>query len=365
MLTADLHYHLPPDLIATHPAHPRDTAKLMVIDRQADRVLHRRVCDLPRLIGDTDQLPSAPRPGDLLVFNRTRVLPASFTGRRVATGGGVTGLYLESRRDPDACLWQVMLESRGKPQENERIALDSNSHLVLENRLGNGQWLARLESPEDTLALLDRIGSPPLPPYIRRQRRAQNQPEVQPEDKQSYNTVYAAQPGSVAAPTAGLHFTPQLLSQLEDAGLKKAFLTLHVGLGTFAPVRTDRVEDHPIHEEWVSIPASTIQSLRDARTAGRRVIPVGTTTVRALESLPDPLPAQGDFTTKTKLFIQPGFKFRFTDALMTNFHLPQSTLLALVAAMPGVGLDRIKNWYQQAIDQSYRFYSYGDAMLIL
>ncbi len=373
MLTSQLDYDLPAHLIATTPVQPRDAARLMIIDRRTGQVDHRHVRDLPNLVG-CDGL----NPGDLMVFNQSRVLPASFTARRIATGGTVRGLYLASSVDTDDCHWQVMLESGGKLRQGEVVRLDERAEIQLTEHLGNGVWKAKLDSTDDTTTLLYRIGRPPLPPYIRRQRRQLGQPELQCEDQQQYNTVFASDPGSVAAPTAGMHFTRPLLDQLSQAGIQQAVVTLHIGLGTFAPVRTMRIEDHPIHSEWVSVPAATIRALRN----GGRIIPVGTTTVRALESLSNPPPASGDFTTLTRLFITPsmdqigdednscsvggpGFTFRYTDALMTNFHLPRSTLLAMVAALPGVGVKRLMGWYQLAIDQGYRFYSYGDAMLIL
>ena len=357
MLTDELNYQLPPDLIAVTPAPSRDDARLMVVRRGEDDVSHHHVRDLPRLLNG---------PNDLLVFNRSKVLPAAFDAVRAGTGGKVTGLYLDS---PQPGRWEVMLESRGSLQPGETIALDDNSQLVLLERLGGGCWTARLDSPHDDMSLLDKIGSPPLPPYIRKARKALRQPTIQPRDTDRYNTVYAADPGSVAAPTAGLHFTDQLLATLDAAGVRRAALTLHVGLGTFAPVRTERVEDHPIHAERISVPPDTIEALRQARQRGMRIIPVGTTSVRALESLPQQLPnSDRPFTTNTSLFIAPGdhgFAFRFADALMTNFHLPRSTLLALVAALPGVGVARLLDWYQQAVENRYRFYSYGDAMLVL
>lgn len=309
-----------------------------------------------------------------MVFNRSMVIPARFSAVRRQTGGHVGGLYLSSSgavpgSELPGGLWQVMLESRGTLRAGEWVDIQGDSALELLESQGAGMWLARLVGRADTLDLLHRVGSTPLPPYIRKARRAMGQAEDQADDRQRYNTVYAAEPGSVAAPTAGLHFTPELLAALDAMGVRRAFVTLHVGLGTFAPVRTQRVEDHPIHSEPVTIPAETIAMLRHARAHGARIIPVGTTTVRAMESLPDPLPDAGvDFTTNTNLFITPdgsGFHFRFADALMTNFHLPCSTLLALVAALPHVGIDRLKQWYRTAIEQQYRFYSYGDAMFIV
>lgn len=359
MLTAELDYPLPPELIAAHAAEPRDAARLMVIERATGRVEHRQVRDLPQIL----------RPGDLLVFNRSRVLPARFFATRAATGGRVEGLYLES---PAADRWLVLLQSGGRLQPGERLTLLPEASLLLLAAREDGPWLAQLEGQAGTLAILERIGSTPLPPYIRQRRKERGEAEVQPADAQRYNTVYAAEPGSVAAPTAGLHFTAQLLQRLAAAGIEQTSLTLHVGLGTFAPVRAERLEDHPMHEEWLHVPADALAALKAARAAGRRIIPVGTTCVRALESLPaaDRLGA-GGYTARTRLFLYPseaaqaGPVFRFTDGLLTNFHLPRSTLLALVAALPAVGIERLKAWYGLAIAQRYRFYSYGDAMLLV
>ena len=368
MRIEELDYDLPPGRIATAPAEPRDAARLMVIHRGENRVEHLHVRDLPNIPGV--------RKGDLLVFNQTRVLPALWAATRKATGGKVRGLYLGSTNQQ----WRVMLESGGTLRAGEIIQLDADSSLELVEPLGGGEWLTNLHSPLDTPSLLHRIGTTPLPPYIRRERKNLHQPEVQPGDAERYNTVYARDPGSVAAPTAGLHFTPELLDALKQRGVEQARVTLHVGAGTFAPVRTARVEDHPIHSEWINVPPETIAALRAARERGGRIIPVGTTTVRALESLPENWRELPGFTTDTRLFIVPSgpsepgrpgpgssppFSFRFTDALMTNFHLPRSTLLALVAALPGVGIERLKKWYSIAIAEEYRFYSYGDAMLLV
>lgn len=360
MLTSELDYDLPPQLIATHAAEPRDSARLMVIRRDSGAVEHRHVRDLPRLL----------RPGDLLVFNRSRVLPARFFAMREGTGGRVEGLYLES---PAVNQWLVLLQSGGHLRRGENLIVGAEASLRLLESRGDGQWLTQLESQAPTLAVLERIGSTPLPPYIRQRRRDLGEAEVQPSDAHRYNTVYADDAGSVAAPTAGLHFTPHLLAHLAEVGVQRASVTLHVGLGTFLPVRTQRLEEHQMHEEWLQVPPEAIEALLVARREGRRIIPIGTTCVRALESLPplDQLDVKAPYTARTRLFLHPGDSpdsgpvFRFADALMTNFHLPRSTLLALVAALPGVGMDRLKAWYQIAIAKQYRFYSYGDAMLLL
>ena len=365
MDTHDLDYELPSDLIATEPAAPRDAARLMVIHRTDEQIEHCLVRDLP----DVADL----RSGDVMVFNQTRVLPARFQGVRRATGGRVEGLYLHNQTgnlgNSEIC-WEVMLESRGKLRVGEQVLLEDDSHLELLEPLGDGRWHVGLVSPLEPFDLLARIGSTPIPPYIRKERRARHE-NTKPGESTRYNTVFAADSGSVAAPTAALHFTPELLRRIDQCGVKCVRLTLHIGLGTFAPVRKERLEEHQMHNEWMCVPASTCAVLRHARQIGSRIIPVGTTCVRALESLPNPLPHGADFVTQTGLFIyppnpdHPGFPFRFTDALMTNFHLPRSTLIALVAAMPGLGLTKLKRCYQIAIEHHYRFYSYGDATLIL
>ncbi|HEX7010819.1 MAG TPA: tRNA preQ1(34) S-adenosylmethionine ribosyltransferase-isomerase QueA [Phycisphaeraceae bacterium] len=357
MRAEELDYELPADRIATHPAQPRDAARLMVVYRAEDRVEHHRVRDLPRL--------GLLTPGDLMVVNQTRVLPAAVEAKRVRTGGRVKGLYL---RTDEAGHWLMLLESRGVLAPGEIIELDERTRLTLMERVEGGQWRARYEGSEPAGAVLARLGRTPLPPYIQKARRAQHEPAIGPEDAQQYNTVYARDAGSAAAPTAGLHFTPALLEALDRVGVGRAALTLHVGPGTFAPIRAQELAQHVMHEEWFHVPAPVIEAIQQIRAEGRRIMAVGTTTVRALESLPEPVePWPQGYTAATRLFIHPdaGFRFRFTDMLLTNFHLPRSTLLALVASLPGVRLDRLKRWYRLAIEEGYRFYSYGDAMLLV
>ncbi len=355
MRVDELDYELPEDRIATRPAQPRDAARLMVAERATGRLDDRQVRDLPGL--------GVLGAGDLVVVNETRVLPARLAGVRQATGGRVTGLFLAGA---GAC-WQVMLEARGRLEPGEAIVLDERARLVLERSLGQGRWTARLEADAETEAVLQRVGRTPLPPYIARARQRQEEPAERAEDAERYNTVYARQAGSVAAPTAGLHLTPELLSRLQDQGVGVARLTLHVGLGTFAPVRSETLEGHTMHGERVVIDAATLARLAATRDGGGRILAVGTTTLRALESLPEHWrELAGDFVADTELFIYPGcgVRFRFTDMLMTNFHLPRSTLLAMVAALPGVGVERLLGWYREAVRRGYRFYSYGDAMLV-
>lgn len=366
MRTDALDYHLPDELIATQAAEPRDSARLLLVRRDTQALEHHRVSDLPKL-----GLFSS---GDLMLVNQTRVLPAQLTGVRQATGGRVSGLFVNA---DSGRRWRVMLESRGTLTPDETIQLigsdadTKTADLQLIASLGNGEWQAQLLGDEDTAAVLERLGQTPLPPYIRKQRKKLGQGEITPADQTRYNTVYADAPGSVAAPTAGLHFTPALLDALEQSGVQRVAVDLHVGLGTFAPVRAEQLEDHDMHRESYTVPRATLDAITQARANGNRLFIVGTTTVRALESLPeDALDASqypDGITSSTNLFIRPdaGFTFRYTDRLMTNFHLPQSTLLALVASLPGVGLDRLMAIYQEAVAEQYRFYSYGDAMLIV
>lgn len=390
MRVEDLQYDLPSELIAERPAARRADARLLVVrvpgsepgpgeaggDPLAGVALeHRVVRELPDLLAG----------GDLLVMNDTRVLPARFDAVRSGTEGRIEGLFLETRDDEH---WLVMLKSGGRLRGGDEVVLidrggrraaDSEGEplaLKLLEPAGDGAWWARRHGggEMDTQAVLDRIGAMPLPPYIRRQREQQG---IDPEalealDRDRYQTVYARQPGAVAAPTAGLHLTPELLQQLRERGVGEAFLTLHVGLGTFQPVRTGTLEEHPMHVERYAVPSETLGQLRAARRRDGRIIPVGTTSVRALESLPDPLPsAEAGLRGETDLKILPGFRFRFCDGLLTNFHLPGSTLMALVGARlaapddPSLGVARLKAVYREAIAARYRFYSYGDAMLIL
>jgi len=364
MRTDALDFELPDELIATQPAEPRDHARLLVFRRDTQTLDHHHVCDLPSLglFGSND----------LMLVNQTRVLPAQLVGKREATGGRVSGLYVDSEAGER---WRVMLESRGSLQPGETITLGEDERgratLQLIESIGGGEWWAQLVGEDDTPAVLERVGATPLPPYIRKQRRKLDQEEINANDPERYNTVYASAPGSVAAPTAGLHFTPALLDALDQIGVRRAAVDLHVGLGTFAPVRSETLEQHAMHAESFTVPPQTLDAIRETRAKGGRLLVIGTTTVRALESLPqdalDPDAHPDGISTETNLFIHPdrGFKFRFTDRLMTNFHLPKSTLLAMVASLPGVGLEKLMQTYRTAVQERYRFYSYGDAMLIV
>ncbi|MEM6749478.1 MAG: tRNA preQ1(34) S-adenosylmethionine ribosyltransferase-isomerase QueA [Planctomycetota bacterium] len=370
MRTDALDFHLPDDRIAVAPADPRDSARLLVCDRQTGEARDHHVRDLPAL--------GVLAPGDVMAVNRTRVAPARFCATRQGTGGKVEGLYLGPQRGVgQAGVDKLLCHSGGRLVVGDVLTLSEGGAWRLERKADNGGWLATFLAPPEHPSMtafeaLARVGQAPLPPYILKARKARGLAEDRAEDAERYNTVYAGHDevdaGSAAAPTAGLHFTPELLEAIETAGVTRAEVVLQVGLGTFAPVRSDLLDDHPMHAEWFAASAEALGHLRAAREAGGKVLAIGTTTVRALESLPDNWRALGDgYAGQTDLFIRPdtGFAFRFTDALLTNFHLPRSTLLAMVAALPGVGLDRLLGWYRLAIERGYRFYSFGDAMLIV
>lgn len=336
---SDFDYVLPPELIAQAPAAERGGSRLLHLD--AGGALHdRRFPDLAGLL----------RPHDLLVFNDTRVIKARLTGQK-ATGGKVEVL-VERITEPTRALAHV----RASKSPGRGMRLELAGGAIVTEVLGREGELFDLRFPGPVLALLDAHGATPLPPYITHAAQA--------EDDQRYQTVYAREPGAVAAPTAGLHFDEPMLERLAAQGVARAFVTLHVGAGTFQPVRVENLAEHVMHAEWYTVPEATVQAIAAARAAGGRVIAVGTTSVRALESAAaqaggGPLaPAQGD----TRLFITPGYRYQAVDALITNFHLPQSTLLMLVSALAGV--EPIRRAYAHAVAGRYRFFSYGDAMFI-
>jgi S-adenosylmethionine:tRNA ribosyltransferase-isomerase len=347
-----LEFDLPDDLIAQHPVEPRDRSRLMVIDRRRGSWEHRVFADLPELLDARD----------VLVRNDTRVVPARLVGHRESTGGRWEGLFLRELADG---AWEVMSRTRGRPAIGERVVVGQGLRLSLEARGESGCWIVRplpdsrrveeSEARPSTLALLERHGQTPLPPYIRRGEEA-------PGDRQAYQTVYARRPGSAAAPTAGLHFTAAVLDRLAERGIACVDLTLHVGPGTFRPITAERIEDHIMHAEWAELSAETVGVLHARRNQGGRIVAVGTTSARTLETAAASGAVQ-PFMGETQLFIQPGHVFHGLDALITNFHLPRSSLLVLVAAL--VGADLIRDAYAEAIRCRYRFFSYGDAMLIL
>ena len=339
-----LDYDLPAELIAQEPAVERDRARLLVVSRADGALTHRVIADLPELL----------RPGDLLILNDTRVLPARLLGKRLRTGGKWEGLFL--RTLPDAS-WEMLCQTRGRLTEGERILVSPGPlELELLRRTSAGNWLARPSAPQAAFELLQTYGQVPLPPYIRQGRAGE-------ADQERYQTVYAARPGAVAAPTAGLHFTPRLLEQLAERGIPNARVTLHVGVGTFQPIQVEDFRQHRMHREWGELPAETVAAIAACRLRQGRVIAVGTTTVRVLETAAQANPDLHPWSGETDLFVYPPYSFKVVDALLTNFHLPRSTLLLLVGAFAGV--DLIREAYRTAIATNYRFYSYGDAMLIV
>jgi S-adenosylmethionine:tRNA ribosyltransferase-isomerase len=346
----ELDYELPPELIAQDPAAVRSDSRLLVLDRATRELTDTQFSR----VGDYL------RAGDCLVLNDTRVLPARFFARR-RTGGRLEGLFLNTTEMPG--VWQVMLKGQRRLKANEPIQLQSRDgwdHCPAQvlAKKPDGICLLMVQANADPEVVLAEIGFPPLPPYIHRDR----DPAKALIDQDRYQTVYARYPGAVAAPTAGLHFTQELMRHLQEQQVRFARVTLHVGAGTFKPIGTERVEDHPIHHEWYRIDEENAAILNTARDGRGRVIAVGTTAVRTIETVADGGRVRAAAGT-TDLFITPGYRFKVVDAMITNFHLPKSTLLALIAAF--AGLDDIHRAYRHAIEQRYRFYSYGDAMLIL
>jgi S-adenosylmethionine:tRNA ribosyltransferase-isomerase len=352
MKTDDFDFELPPERIALHPVEPRDAARLLVI--APDGVSDRTVRDLPGLL----------RAGDVLVFNDTRVIPAALTGRR-RRGEAVARIEANLHKRVDQSRWFAFVRPARKLEVGERISFGDGSNVCLAGTLdatvaekheGGEVLLAFDLAGPDLDAAIAAAGRMPLPPYIAQRRSATE------ADAAAYQTVYARREGAVAAPTAGLHFTEDLFARLDAAGIDTCFLTLHVGAGTFLPVKTDDIEEHRMHAEWGEVTAENAERLNQVRTAGGRVVAVGTTVTRLLETAAGPDRAIRPFAGETDIFIRPGHVFRGIDAMMTNFHLPRSTLFMLVSAL--AGLERMQAAYAHAIADGYRFYSYGDATLI-
>lgn len=370
MKTSDFDYHLPAELIAQTPVEPRDASRLLVVHRDAGQIEHRTFRDTAEYL----------RPGDLLVLNQTRVIPARLFGRKADTGGKVELLLLKRHEE---CTWEALVRGkglragirieiqaagqkgqgvtgRGGPGGGEGEARQFRTAATIIAETESGGRLVRFEEPVQPL--LDELGEVPLPPYI-------HEPLA---DAERYQTIFGRIEGSVAASTAGLHFTPDLMVDLRRMGVEMAFVTLHIGLDTFRPVKEDEVEAHQIHTEWYELTAPVAEQINRAKLEGRRVVAVGTTVVRALESAASGCAAEGEacawravsaYAGPTDLFIYPGYRFRIVEAMITNFHLPRSTLLLLVSAF--ADRDLILRAYQEAIDRQYRFYSFGDAMLLL
>ena len=339
MKTSDFYYDLPPELIAQTPLERRDSSRLMTLDKTTGEIGHHHFYDLPGFL----------RPGDCLVMNNSRVLPARLIGQR-ESGGACEVLLLIDRGKKT---WECLVRPGKKLRKGAKIIFgDGQLTAEVTEVLEDGNRLVRFDYEGIFLEILERLGRMPLPPYIKEEL----------QDQERYQTVYSKVSGSAAAPTAGLHFTPELLKQIEDMGVKLAYVTLHVGLGTFRPVKVDDVEHHDMHSEYCIIPPETAQIINETKQNGGRVICVGTTSCRTVESY-----ANEDGTVRadggwTKIFIYPGYRFKVLDGLITNFHLPESTLIMLVSAL--AGKEHVLHAYEEAVKEKYRFFSFGDAMLI-
>jgi S-adenosylmethionine:tRNA ribosyltransferase-isomerase len=336
-------YDLPKELIAQEPAAKRDQSRLLVVARKNASLVHHVFSELPDLLNR----------GDLLILNDSRVLAARLLGRRLQTGGKWEGLFL---RETMGGTWEILCQTRGRLAAGEWIAIDPGPlQLQIVARQHDGSWLVRPSVPGKPTEILARHGQVPLPPYIRKGT-------AEPADRERYQTVYARQAGAVAAPTAGLHFTQDLLRRLADRGIEHAFVTLHVGVGTFQSIQVDDYREHKMHREWAELPAAAVEAIHRCRERNGRIIAVGTTCARVLETV-----AAGGrlqpWSGQTQLYIYPPYEFKLVDGLITNFHLPRTSLLLLVAAFAGTELTRLA--YEAAIREGYRFYSYGDAMVIL
>lgn len=337
-------FELPQERIALRPVRPRDAARMLVV-RAADAPFEDMgVRDLPQLLN----------PGDVLVFNDTRVIPAQLEGRR-ADGEAKIGATLHKRIDLRR--WQAFIRNAKRVKDGDQIIFGGGVTAIAEQRLADGSIILFFEGEEPVEVLLDRAGTMPLPPYIASKRG------IDAQDLEDYQTMFAAEEGAVAAPTASLHFTPRLVDAIDAAGIGRAMLTLHVGAGTFLPVKADDTDDHQMHAEFGRISPETAAQLNEARAKGGRIIAVGTTSLRLLESAVDENGVIQPFAGDTAIFITPGYKLKAVDGLMTNFHLPKSTLMMLVSAL--MGRDRMMAAYDHAIEHEYRFYSYGDSSLLL
>lgn len=340
MKTSDFYYDLPQELIAQTPLERRDTSRLMVLDPTTQRIEHRHFYDL------IDYL----NPGDCLVMNDSRVLPARLLGKRMPTGGAVEVLLLTDRGNKT---WECLVKPGRKLHEGAQISFgDGALTAEVTQVLESGNRLVQFHYDGIFLEILERLGKMPLPPYIKEEL----------EDGERYQTVYSRVSGSAAAPTAGLHFTKELLERIEQKGVHLAYITLHVGLGTFRPMKVEDVTAHHMHSEFCMISAETAALLNETRRAGKRIVCVGTTSCRTLESLADENGGFAERSAWTDIFIYPGYRFRAMDALVTNFHLPESTLIMLVSAF--AGYDFTMRAYREAVQERYRFFSFGDAMLL-
>jgi len=344
MKTDLFNYDLPTELIAQHPPKRRELARMLVLHRNSGQIEHRPITDI------ADYL-HAP---DVLVLNNTKVIPARVFGHKTASGGKIELLLLEEASPGE---WKVLMKTSRRPKVGDELALCSGKAKATMLYDGEqGEAVLKIESDRPLMEILDEEGVPPLPPYINRKNQTREQIEA---DKERYQTVYASEPGAAAAPTAGLHFTPEIFQTLEKQGVGKAELTLHVGLGTFRPVSADIITDHEMHHEHYTVSEEAAQTINVAKQAGGRVVAVGSTSVRTLESVSPIREAEGS----TNIFIYPPYEFRNVDVILTNFHLPKSTLLMMMSAFAGREL--MLKAYKAAVQEKYRFFSYGDCMLIL
>jgi S-adenosylmethionine:tRNA ribosyltransferase-isomerase len=342
----EFNYELPSSLIAAAPSGARDESRLLVVRRQSGAIVHSVFSELGEFLDR----------GDLLVLNDTKVFPARLRGSKT-TGGRVEALLLERFTEARRTLWIALLDAAKKPAVGSWLSFGEELRAEVIGDLGGGRYGLEFHHDGDFDAMVERLGEPPLPPYVRRRRPTEFL------DRERYQTVYAAHTGAIAAPTAGFHFTPELFAKLSNQGIERALLTLHVGPGTFQPVRAAVIENHRMEGERYALSAASAAQIRRAKRAGRRVVAVGSTSTRALEWIAQ---QKGEIAADegiARLYIRPGDRFRVLDALITNFHLPGSTPLILVAAF--AGLELVRRAYQEAIERKYRFYSYGDAMLIL
>lgn len=341
--TSDFDFHLPPEQVAQAPSERRDRSRLLVVDRATGELRHRHFADLAEMVP----------PGDALVLNETRVFPARLLGRRESGAPAEVFLLHPAREDP--LLWTALVRPGAKLKPGRRVRVGPELEVEVVESTPSGERVVRLHTPLAPDEALERYGRIPLPPYVQREAEA--------GDRERYQTVYARERGSVAAPTAGLHFTPELLARLEARGVRIVRLVLHVGVGTFRPVEAEDPEEHVMHSEWYHVSAEAAAAVNETRAAGAKVWAVGTTSVRTLESAADEAGQVRAGEGWTSIFIRPPYRFRVVDRLVTNFHLPRSTLLMLVSAFAGHELTM--RAYREAVEQGYRFFSYGDAMALV
>lgn len=339
MKKSDFYYDLPPELIAQTPIYPRDSSRLLVLSKQSGKVEHKHFFDV------ADYL----KPGDCLVLNDTRVLPARIYGTAADTGAVVEFVLLKQK---DLLTWEALAGPGKKAKPGRKFVFSDKLSAVVDEVLPDGNRIITFTCSGEFFSVLDEVGQMPLPPYIKEKLT----------DKERYQTVYSRELGSAAAPTAGLHFTPEMLKKIENMGIKIAYVTLHVGLGTFRPVKVEEITEHKMHTEHYSVSADAAKMINDTKAAGGRVICVGTTSCRTVESVMQKYGEMRECSDDTGIFIYPGYSFKCMDALITNFHLPESTLIMLVCAF--AGYENTMNAYKIAVEEKYRFFSFGDAMLI-